>query len=140
MSKAGNGSTTESWDGIPVEIKHYTWDHRLQKHVPKGEALPVAPKGFKLEFYQFPKRVIEQIVRSTHNAELAVLARLYELWFLNFQRNPVELSSVGFRAMGVSRFGKLRALKALEESGQISVQWRKNRAPLVTINWKVVQN
>jgi hypothetical protein len=141
MNKAGNGSTSENWDGVQVEIKHYTWDHRLRKHVPKGEApLSAEQKKFKLEFYQFPKAVIDQIVRTTHNAELAVLARLYELWFLNFQRNPVALSSVGVRAMGISRFSQMRALKSLEESKQISIERRKNKSPLVTIHWKGIQD
>jgi hypothetical protein len=128
QAKPEKDSTKEIWDGVPVVITKVSPLRRAKQ------------KKFKLEFYQFPKEVIDQIVKTTGNAQLAVLARIHELWFLNFQRNPVELSSASFKSLGISRTRKMRALGALEKSGQIAVQMRKNRSPLVTLKWKEVRD
>jgi hypothetical protein len=48
-------------------------------------------------------------------------------------KNTVEIGNVGLREWGVDRFTKLRALRAFESAGLITVEWRVRRSPLVTV-------
>ena len=45
----------------------------------------------------------------------------------------VKLSNVAMEDVGVDRFAKRRALKALEEAGLISVERGQGRSPIVTL-------
>jgi hypothetical protein len=128
-------TTVEIWDGLPVTITKVSRNQLTGQWAPVEDQFEEV-KRFKMKYYQFPKEVFDEITRTTHNAQMAVLACLYELWFTNFKKNPVELSSVGFRSFGISRASKMRALKALEESGLITIQMRNNRCPSVTLNWE----
>ena len=136
----GSPLTLEEWAELPdneIRTRHLTW-REGRGFVPVGDRSQkpeTERRKFELAFVQFPKKVLDQIIKSTRNAELAVLIRLYELWFTNSKKNPIELSSVGFESSGISPHSKLRALKKLEKSGQITVKMRGTKSPLVTLNW-----
>jgi hypothetical protein len=91
--------------------------------------------GFK--FCQFPVLVLNALITQKANwTAFAVLMALYELWFTHPNHyNPVELTSRKLRRFGLSKGQKYRGLKSLEKSGQISVERRARKNPLVTLNW-----
>jgi hypothetical protein len=94
---------------------------------------PTRRNRFKLEFCQFRIEALYQIAKETHNAELAVLTRLYELWFANFKKNPVRLNTRSFRKIGLSRLRVSTALDKLETSGQVAVERGAGKCHLVTL-------
>jgi hypothetical protein len=61
--------------------------------------------------------------------------RLHKLWFEDFGRNPVQLTSYKLRKLGISRWRKYRALKLLEEGGYIFVERVNGDNPFVTLKW-----
>jgi len=91
--------------------------------------------GFK--FCQFPVSVLNALIMQKVNwTAFAVLVALYELWFTHPNHyNPVELTSRKLRQFGLSKGQKYRGLKSLVKSGQISVERRTRKNPLVTLNW-----
>jgi hypothetical protein len=91
--------------------------------------------GFK--FCQFPVSVLNALIMQKANwTAFAVLVTLHELWFTHPNHyNPVELTSRKLCRFGLSKGQKYRGLKSLEKSGQISVERRARRNPLVTLNW-----
>jgi hypothetical protein len=121
--------------GEKIECVRKIWDLKLGKFV---EAPDEAADPSKLEFYAWPAEVIDQIIKSTKNAELAVLARLHELWVLNRGKNPIALSNSGLK--GITPDSKRRALEALVESGQITIQKRERNSPLITLKWKKLRD
>jgi hypothetical protein len=56
---------------------------------------------------------------------------LYQSWRMKGQ--PVPVSTVALRPLGVTRWAKWRALKELERLGLIRVQKSPGRAPLATV-------
>src|SRR5262249_7099498 len=91
--------------------------------------------GFK--FCQFPVSVLNALITQRANwTAFAVLVALHELWFTHPNHyNPVELASRKLLRLGLSKGQKYRGLKSLEKSGQISVERRARKNPLVTLNW-----
>jgi DNA-binding FadR family transcriptional regulator len=101
---------------------------------------PTRRNTFKLEFCQFRIEALYQIARDTHNAELAILARIYELWFTSFKKGSVTLNASWFEGLGFERHTIRYALKAMERSGHIAVERKRGAAPRITPNdsllWK----
>jgi hypothetical protein len=108
-----------------------------KKPAPKPK--PDRSKPLEVQFFQFPAVVLEKIILTTHNAELAVLAQLYETWFINFKKNPIKLTSTSLKRYGISKDQKWRALQSLEKSGQITVERRTKKNPLITLNWQALK-
>lgn len=131
--------TTEMIDGKPMKVRKLTFDKNLGKFVPAGTETP-GQKVLKCQLCQFRSAALYQIAKDTHNAELAILTRLHELWFTNFKQNPVKLNAGGFLKLGFERHQIWRALKTLEKSDQIAVERRIGKCPLVTLSesllWK----
>ena len=74
------------------------------------------------------------LAHVSRNALIAVQAELYHLWFKAINKTkPVAISNVTLKAFGFHHSDKVRALKALEKAGMITVQWRGNKSPLVTL-------
>jgi hypothetical protein len=90
-------------------------------------------------FYMFPEHVFEGVwnLCEQHNnyAPLRILSVLHKLWFEDFGRNPVRLTSYKLRKLGISRWRKYRALKLLEEGGYIFVERVNGDNPFVTLKW-----
>jgi hypothetical protein len=49
--------------------------------------------------------------------------------------NPVRLTYQSQKAIGLSRFATMRALRRLELEGVVSIERHRGRAPLVTHRW-----
>jgi hypothetical protein len=66
-----------------------------------------------------------------------LLATLLALWYLRFTRhkNPVELPNTYLKEWGITRRGKYKALKTLEDAGLVQVEYRENKSPRVTLLW-----
>jgi hypothetical protein len=88
-------------------------------------------------FCMFPVEVLAAISKAggSRTAVLGILSALYELWFKQSNRNPIQLTSLSLRKYGVSPDQKLRALQVLEKSGQISIDREPRKNPLVTLKW-----
>ena len=48
-------------------------------------------------------------------------------------KDTVEIGNVGLREWGVDSDTKIRALRAFERAGLVSVEWRGRTSPLVTL-------
>lgn len=91
-----------------------------------------------LKFFQFPVKIFDLLLGSdfeVNRADLAVLLTLYELWFTNFKRNPVKLTSYSLQKYGISRHQKYRALERLENRGLLIADRCRGRSPTVTLTW-----
>ena len=97
----------------------------------------VAKKAAKLRFYQFPAELYRSLLtqQTDLRALLCVLGTLIELWFENFGRNPVNLTSCSLQKYGISRHQKLRALAVLKKSKFFSVEQSPGKNPMVTLTW-----
>jgi hypothetical protein len=125
--------TTEMVDGEPTEVRKFTFDLNLMKHVPAGTESS-RRKKVDFQFCQFRTAALYRIAEVTRSAELAILTRLYEKWFSNFKKNPMKLNAGWFQKLGFGRHSIYEALKRLEKSGLITVERRVGKCPLVTLN------
>ena len=89
----------------------------------------------RTKFVQLPYEQVLQAAGQLQNAHLAVLVELAHQMFKTHQ-NPVPLTNMALRSVGVSRMAKLRALRQLEAVGLVAVAWRGRKRPLVTVLWK----
>lgn len=88
----------------------------------------------KCSWVGFSHKELLELARQTRNPLLAVLAELACLHYRAWDKSrPIPYSNSGFQNLGFSHHDKIRALKNLANAGWVSVQWRKNRSPLVTI-------
>jgi hypothetical protein len=99
---------------------------------------PSRRSSFKPKFCQFRIEALYRIAQDTRNADLAVLTRLYELWFANFKKNPVKLNAGWFGGVGLTRYCVGRALKRLEASEQVTIERGSGKCHLVTVNLSLV--
>jgi hypothetical protein len=106
-------------------------------------ATKLAPQKSKheIEFYQFPKVVVDALARANNAPAWALAAAVYKGWYKDRKhRNPVKLTSTLLVEFGVSKDQKFRALKILEETGQFLVEHSRGRNPLVMMKWKLVKD
>jgi hypothetical protein len=102
-----------------------------------GAAKQTKPaKKLKLEFTLLPYERVMEAANLVNNVQLLVLFALVHVNFKTHE-NPVTLSTAVFRQLGIRLHpsSKTRALKAWSKTGLITVRFRKNRSPLVTLNW-----
>ncbi len=125
--------TIEMVDGEPMEVRNFTFDLNLMEHVPVGTET-ARQKRVNFQFCQFRLAALYRIAEVTRCAELAILTRLYELWFTNFKRNPIKLNANWFQKLSFDRHCIYQSLKRLEKSGQITVTRRVGKCPLVTLS------
>jgi hypothetical protein len=75
-----NGGKLEMWDGIPMVIEH------PPKSVPSRKW-----KRGGIEFYQFPKAVVNALIQMNYAPAWALAATIYKGWYEDFKkRNPVR--------------------------------------------------
>ena len=101
---------------------------------------PRKPKG-GIQFYQFPKAVVDALTQVNYAPAWALAAAIYKGWYEDFKkRNPVKLTSALLAAFRVSRGQKLRGLRFLEQSDLFLVERFRGRNPLVTMKWLLIKD
>lgn len=106
------------------------------------ESVRTSRKERKLiDFYPFPKALLDGIVAADYMPALIVAMVVYETWYYDYEkRNPVKLTNASLRERGISRDRKRRALRVLENTGQYLVERFPGRNPLVMMKWKLVKD
>ena len=121
-----NGGKLEMWDGIPMVIEKIQPAKLPSSHKPKCG----------IEFYQFPKAVVDAVIRANYMPAFTLAVASYETWYKDYKkRNPVTLTSARLAEFRISKDQKLKGLKILEQSGLFLVKRFKGRNPLVTMPW-----
>jgi hypothetical protein len=95
-----------------------------------------APKTTRKTFAQIPHDRAIKLCR--HRIGDAAWGVLFELDYLAFKgKNPVPLSGIQLRKIGIARNTRIKALQKLEAAGAVKVTSRgKGKAPLVTYLWR----
>jgi len=68
-----------------------------------------------------------------HSAGLLIGLLLWRRYYFNGSKNPVKLTGVELRGLGINRQVARRNLAVLEKAGLISLQKFRYRSPLITI-------
>jgi hypothetical protein len=124
-----NGGRLEMWDGIPMVIEP-----------PAAKPIPQKSKK-EIEFYQFPKAVVDALIRMNYAPAWALTAAVYKGWYDDFKKhNPVKLTSALLAEFRVSKDQKSKGLKLLEQSDQFLVERFRGHNPLVTMKWKLIKD
>jgi hypothetical protein len=98
------------------------------------------PKG-EIQFYLFPKSVLEELAHSNSKPALLVALAIYKGWFKDFKkRNPVRLTAAMLAGFNLSRYQKYRALKILDGTPHFLVENFNGRNPLVTMRWILIKD
>ena len=108
----------------------------------RGSKTKITKKLKKLiEFYQFPKSVLDGITATGYMPALVVAVVIYETWYYDYEKsNPVRLTTRSLRERGLSREQKQRALRLLEGTGQYIVERSPRRNPLVMMKWVPIKD
>ena len=87
-------------------------------------AKPIPRKSKKgIEFYQFPKAVVDALIRANYAPAWALAAAVYKGWYKDFKkRNPVKLTSALLAEFRISKDQKSQAPKVLEQSDLFLVE------------------
>jgi hypothetical protein len=102
---------------------------------------PRKSKRRGIEFYQFPKAVVDALTQVNYAPAWALAAAIYKGWYEDFQkRNPVKLTSALLAEFLVSRKQKSKGLKFLEQSDLFLVERFPGRNPLVTMKWILIKD
>jgi hypothetical protein len=104
---------------------------RKSKRESKGE----------IEFYLFPKAVVDALGRANYAPAWALVAALLKGYYNDFKkRNPVRLTSALLAEFRVSKKQKSKGLKFLEQSDLFLVERFPGRNPLVTMKWMLIKD
>jgi hypothetical protein len=107
----------------------------------KPARMPRAKAKRLIGFYQFPRMVVDELIRADSAPAWALAAIIYETWYYDYEkRNPVRLTTQSVRNRGISRASKLRALKILENTGQFVVERTPGQNPMVTMKWMLIKD
>jgi hypothetical protein len=96
-----------------------------------------APKSSRRrqQFVMVPWWWVERLGEARYTATFLVAHHLlYRHWKTGGQ--PVPVSNVALKPLGVSRWAKWRALQELERLGLVDIQTRRRRVPLITVHTK----
>jgi len=113
-----------------AKVRQYTWDRDSQRFILKAEH-PLR-KGKTLWFDRAFYAPSLEIASHTGNALLAVVTILRNRNNANGSK-PVVLGNLVMKELGFSRRDKIRALRRLESTGFVKVEWRNRQSPLVTV-------
>jgi hypothetical protein len=83
-------------------------------------------------FVMVPLAWVERLAKAPTVATVTVAHRLLHLSW-KAEGRPVLLGNVALQQLGIDRFKKRRALKALERMGLISVERHPRKSPRVTL-------
>lgn len=86
-------------------------------------------------FVRFPYLVGMLVARECKMPLLGVLLELMRRSYGRHGQNPVKLPNTDLGKSGGSRRSKWRALRRLEKLKVISIEYRKKKSPLITLNW-----
>jgi hypothetical protein len=108
--------------------KQLTWDKEVGKFVPvePAQRFRTSKANWWDKSYYGPSL---EIPSHTRNALLAVIAIIRNL----NKGKPFALGNVTMGECGFRSRDKIRALKELEATGFVKVEWRKKKSPLVTV-------
>jgi hypothetical protein len=124
-----NGGRLEMWDGIPMVIEP-----------PAAKPIPQKSKK-EIEFYQFPKAVVDALIQANYAPAWALAAAIYRGWYKDFKkRNPVKLTSALLAEFRISKNQKSKGLKFLEQSDLFLVERFRGHNPLVTMKWILIKD
>jgi hypothetical protein len=104
--------------------------------------LPSSRKSKReIEFYQFPKAVVDALIRVNYAPAWALAAAVYKGWYKDFKkRNPVKLTSALLAEFRISKNQKSKGLKFLEQSDVFLVERFRGHNPLVTMKWILIKD
>jgi hypothetical protein len=109
------------------------------KEQPAAKPIPRKSKK-EIEFYQFPKTVLDELTSRNYMPALLVAMAVYKGWYEDFKkRNPVKLTSRLLAEFGLSKDQKFRALKVLDGTTHFLVERFPRRNPMVTMKWKLIK-
>jgi hypothetical protein len=97
--------------------------------------LPVSQNA-KFKYVQLPIEGLGKVAVADGYVPLLVVVKLEELWFAQYQRNPVKLATFEVCGVKVSQHRKARALRKLEAAGLVLVEREARKSPLVTLLWR----
>ena len=124
-----NGGRLEMWDGIPMVIEP-----------PAAKPIPQKSKK-EIEFYQFPKAVVDALIQANYAPAWALAAAIYKGWYKDFKKhNPVKLTSALLAEFRISKNQKSKGLKFLEQSDLFLVERFRGHNPLVTMKWILIKD
>jgi hypothetical protein len=108
----------------------------------QSAAEPIPRKSKKeIQFYQFPKAVVDALIRMNYAPAWALAAAVYKGWYDDFKkRNPVKLTSARLTEFRVSKDQKSKGLKFLEQSELFLVKRFRGHNPLVTMKWILIKD
>jgi hypothetical protein len=108
--------------------KQLTWDREGRKFVPaeSGQLIRAAKGNWWDKAYYGPSL---EIASHARNALLAVVAIIRS----RNKGEPFAFGNVTMKELGFRREEKIKALKQLEATGYVKVEWRNRRSPLVTV-------
>jgi hypothetical protein len=93
-----------------------------------------------IEFYQFPKPVVDALIRMNYAPVWPLAAAVYKGWFKDFKkRNPVKLTSALLAEFEISKDQKSKGLKLLEQTDWFIVDRFRGHNPLVTMKWILIK-
>ena len=124
-----NGGRLEMWDGIPMVIEP-----------PAAKPIPQKSKK-EIEFYQFPKAVVDALIQANYAPAWALAAAIHKGRYEDFKkRNPVKLTSALLAEFRVSKKQKSKGLRLLEQTDLFLVERFPGRNPLVTMKWILIKD
>jgi hypothetical protein len=108
---------------------------------PPTELLPSRKSKRGIEFYPFPKAVVDALIRVNYAPAWALAAAVYKGWYEDFKkRNPVKLTSALLAEFRISKNQKSKGLKFLEQSDLFLVERFHGHNPLVTMKWILIKD
>jgi len=108
--------------------KQLTWDREEGKFVPvePGQRVRTSKANWWDKAYYGPSL---EIASHARNALLAVIVIIRS----RNKGQPFVFGNVTMKQLGFRREDKIRALKELEATGYVKVEWRNRKSPLVTV-------
>lgn len=123
-------SATGQW----IKCRQLRWDRESQQFQEISEDAFALKDGAECAWVGFGYKELLALARQTRKPLLAVLAELHRLHFRAWDKKAqIELSNSACRKLGFDHHTKMRALKALEAAGWITVQWRRRKAPSIKL-------
>jgi hypothetical protein len=110
------------------------WSEERLEQIRTGKAFSAEQSRKKCKWVICDYQKQLELAKQTRNALLAVQAELHRLYFDAWDKKaPIVFGSGVLRSLGFNHHDKIRALRALEKAGWITVQWHKRKSPQVTI-------
>jgi hypothetical protein len=108
--------------------KQLTWDRKAGEFVPvePGHRVRTSKSNWWDKAYYGPSL---EIASHARNALLAVIAIIRN----RNKGQPFVFGNVTMKELGFRREDKLQALKELEATGFVKVEWKNRKSPVVTV-------